>query len=229
MAKPKPKAPKSTRPPRGPGKAKQARKAKPKPKVAYSAVRGHSDPRQRRISDELGERAYKRWAEEYRASCGWSGLADEFGFIRNSWRLYAERHDWEIQYKKFLAKTQRKTETDLVKRHAEKMKQFRGLGNATFRSLFKEIPDPADPSKNIMVLKADANVQEVIAAAKYEDELADKFPDRGDESTVTATEEEVALFVSALEYLGKEGLKAMGKLIVEKARLEKERPTDQAQ
>lgn len=217
--------------PRGPGKAKQARKRKPKPKAARCSVGKSIDPRQRRVSDELGERAFVRWVEEYRASSGgWSGLADEFGFGRQTWRRYANRHDWENRYKKFMAKSQRKTESDLVKRHAEKMQQFRGLGNATFRSLFKEIPDPSDPAKKLMVLKADANVQEVIAAAKYEDELAEKFPDRGDESTVTATEEEVALFVSALESLGKEGLKAMGKLIVEKAKsLEKERSTDQAQ
>lgn len=212
---------------RGRGKAKQARQRLPKPKAACRVVGGHPDPRQRRISDELGEKVYKRWVEEYRAATGWSGLADEFGFGRQTWRNYADRHGWEGQYEKFMAKSQQRTESDLVKRHEEKMKQFRGLGNATFRSLFKEIPDPADPSRNIMVLKADANVQEVIAAAKYEDELADKFPDRGDESTVTATEEEVALFVAALESLGKDGLKAMGKLIVEKAkRLEIERPTN---
>ena len=195
---------------------KKPTKKRPVKKASDRSAKKSRHPKQRRIGAELAERAFMRWAEEYRDGSGFAGLAAEFGFQRDSWRARARKDGWEARYQRYLEKSQKKTENDLAKRHTEKLKQFRGLGNATFRSLFKEIPDPSDPKKNILVLKIDATVQEAIAAAKYEDDLTDKFPDRADESASTMTEEEVKLFTAAIEMLGSEGLKAMGKLIVEK-------------
>lgn len=187
-------------------------------------------PSQKRISDSLGDKMFVRWCEEHKADTGYTGLAKEFGFSRKAMRDYAKRKKWEQAYLKYRAKSQKKVQSDLVGRHAEKMRYARELADAARDSLYEDMPDPDDPEKTIRKLKTPASINESVTADKYEDELADKFPDRGDESTVTATEEEVALFVSALESLGKEGLKAMGKLIVEKAKsLEKERPTEQTQ
>ncbi len=192
-------------------KKKVTAKRKPKKKAGRASPDGKIRPRQKRITDEIGQQMYLRWAEELRATTGWTGLSVEFGFTRHSIRKYSVRHDWEIQYKRYIEKTQKKGESDLAKRYKVKMQKAGELADAAHQSLY------VDPTATKRVLKNDATIGESVQASKYEDELADKFPDRADESASTMTEEEVTLITAAIEMLGVDGLKGMGKLIVEKA------------
>lgn len=175
---------------------------------------------------------YRDWCEEFRASTGFTGLGRKYDRNRRSVAAYARRHRWEERYQIYQSKAQENTETTLIERHGEKLKQMRGLGTAALRSLYVAVPDPTDPTgkRKVFQLATPAKPGEVVTIFRYEDDLMEKFPEQSNEAASNMTEEQIAASLQILTSLGAAVMEAIGKFIVEKGhRLDKERqPQEEA-
>jgi hypothetical protein len=177
--------------------------------------------RRGRITPEEEKRLFDLWCE-LKGDSGYSGVAREGKRALSTIRDLAERENWEERFLKIKKKVQAKSDNDVAKRRADKMKLATGLARSALVGLYEEIQDPAfpdDPSKKLRVLKTTPTISDVIRANKYEDEIFEKFPEGGDETASTMTADQVETALTVLATLGKAGLEALGNMIVERARL----------